>query len=221
MGDSPREGVAGPATGFTLAARLVDQERYEAALPILRCVADQGHGYEIAQYLAGYSLLRLADAQSTPEILRPEHLTEGFERLEIAATAGWGAAQAELVQAYWDVGSTEALERGVYWASVYARNSRDRAYGIDRIPDALEAQLNQAVSHDVRLSLQGQATDFVTEAMQARPLTPECSQLVQERRARGAGTQRGQRRGGRGGGRGPGGGRGGGGQFPGIGTDVD
>ncbi|MBO6846068.1 MAG: hypothetical protein JJ884_00975 [Maricaulis sp.] len=48
-GGGPGQGSAGPASGFTLAARLVDEGRYETALPILRCVADQGHGYEIAQ----------------------------------------------------------------------------------------------------------------------------------------------------------------------------
>lgn len=220
-GGGPGQGSAGPASGFTLAARLVDDGRYEAALPILRCVADQVHGYEIAQYLAGYSLLQLADHPATPDILRPEHRTEGFERLESAAAAGWGAAQAELVQAYWTVGSSEAVERGMFWASVYTRNTRDRAYGIDRIPDALEAQLEAAVSRDVREHVQAEATRFALEPLQASPLTPECSRLVQERRVHNAGGQRGQGRGGRGGGRGPGGGRGNGGQFPGIGTEID
>ncbi|MEC9250456.1 MAG: hypothetical protein VX501_07390 [Pseudomonadota bacterium] len=217
----PAGGAAGPASGFTLAARLVDGGQYQPALPILRCVADQGHGYEIAQYLAGYSLLRLANEPNTPEILRPEHRAEGFERLESAARAGWGAAQAELAQVYWEVGSNEAVERGLYWASVYTRNTRDRAYGIDRIPDALEAQLEQAVTRDTHARLQTEATRFVIEPLHARALTPECTRLVQERRTRGAGGQRGQGRAGRGGGRGPGGGRGNGGQMPGVGTDVD
>lgn len=210
-------GAPGPAAGFSQASRLVDHQRYEAALPILRCVAGQGHGYEIAQYLAGYSLIRLADAENTPEIMRPEHMTEGFERLEVAAAAGWGAAQAELAQAYWDVGTPEALQRGLYWTNVYRRNSRDRAYGIDRISDTLEGDLSAAVGSTDRASIQAEAATYSVQPMQAETLTPECAQLVRDRGA-GAGTrQRAQQRSGRGGGRGGQGGRGG----PGIGADVD
>lgn len=211
--EAPGSVGVGPASGFTLASRLVDQERYDAALPILRCVAGQGHGYEIAQYLAGYSLARLADAATTPDIMRPEHLTEGFERLEIAAMAGWGAAQAELARAYWDVGTPEAIARGVFWASVYTRNSRDRAYGIDRISDTLEGNLMAAVSVSERTEIHAQAAAYVVEPMQAEILTPECARLVQERRASAGMRQRGPGRGGRGG---PGGRSG-----PGIGTDID
>lgn len=212
-----RGGALGPAVGFTHASRLVDHQRYEAALPILRCVAGQGHGYEIAQYLAGYSLIRLANAENTPEIMRPEHMTEGFERLEVAAAAGWGAAQAELARAYWDVGTPEALQRGLYWTSVYRRNSRDRAYGIDRISDTLEGDLSAAVGSTDRASIQAEAAIYSIQPMQAEALTPECAQLVRDRGA-GAGTrQRAQQRSGRGGGRGGQGGRGG----PGIGADVD
>ncbi len=72
-------GSPGGAGGFNRAVRLVDQGEYEQALPILRCVAGQGSGFKIAEYLAGYSAMRLSTAPTTPAILRDELRVEGLD----------------------------------------------------------------------------------------------------------------------------------------------
>lgn len=76
------QGQASPGRGagdsFTRAARLVDSGEYARALPALRCIADQGRGYEIAQFLAGHSALMLSEADETPDILRAELRVEGL-----------------------------------------------------------------------------------------------------------------------------------------------
>ncbi|MGK0267151.1 MAG: hypothetical protein ACI82N_001404 [Maricaulis sp.] len=214
-GPSPRgrggmqDGGPGGAGGFNMAVRLVDQGEYEQALPILRCVAGQGTGFEIAQYLAGYSAMRLSIADTTPSILRDELRVEGLDRLTMAAQAGWPTAQAELATQFAETASEDAPVQAAYWAAVYRHNARDRTYGLDRLDDGIEAQITDRIDPVRAAEIEQIAANFTVQPMSAVPASPACAPyLGSPRGAPGAG-----RRPPPGGGRGgppPGGGRGGG-----------
>jgi len=208
-GGRPGRG-AGGESGFDMAVRMVDQGQYEAALPILRCVAGQGSGFEIAQYLAGYSAIRLADAESTPAILRDEMRVEGLDRLTSAAQAGWPTAQAELAVQYAAIDGEDALTRAAYWAAVYRRNVRDRAYGLDRLDDGIEAQIASQIDAERTAEIENAAAAFTVEPLTAVAATPACTPYLGSPsfgQQRGGGSGRGRGGSGRGGGHG--GGRGG------------
>jgi hypothetical protein len=205
----PNSGGAGG--GFDHAARLVDQGRYEQALPALKCIASQGTGWEIAQYLAGYSALHLSVAEETPEILRNELRVEGFDRLLLAGNAGWPAAQSEL--ATWFATSDNETGRleAAYWAAVYRQNTRERAYGLDRLDDQVEADIAAALSAEQFQAAETRAGDFSITPMQRVETGPECAPYLRSSMRSG-----GQRRSVRGQ-RPQGGGRGGGGRGAGRG----
>ncbi|SDL61339.1 hypothetical protein [Maricaulis salignorans] len=219
-GPSPRGrdgipgGGPGSAGGFNMAVGLVDQGDYEQALPILRCVAGQGSGFEIAEYLAGYSAIQLASAESTPAILRDEMRVEGLDRLTRAARAGWPAAQAELAVQFSRIESEQAPERAAYWAAVYRRNIRDRTYGLDRLDNSVEAQISSRMDGARSAQIETEAASFIAEPLAAIATTPACAPWLGSPRSgrqggRGRdGSDRGERPGG--GGRGGSGGRPGG-----------
>lgn len=200
--------------GFTQAARLVDEGRYADALPVLRCVATRGEGFEIAEYLAGYSAFRLARSEETPAVLRDDLLTEGFERMTDAAQAGWPAAQAGLAEALFEVANEDALAEAAYWAAVYRNNPRERVYGIDRLDDSVEAGLAERLGDTAISAAEQRAAGFAIIPLTAHETGPECARFLRagsENAQRGDGGRRG-----RGGprpdgaqGGGPGGGRGG------------
>lgn len=200
--------------GFTQAARLVDEGRYADALPVLRCVASRGEGFEIAEYLAGYSAFRLARSEETPAVLRDDLLTEGFERMTAAAQAGWPAAQAGLAEALFQVANEDALAEAAYWAAVYRDNPRERVYGIDRLDDAVEAGLAAQLGDTAISAAEQRAAGFTIMPLAADEAGAECARFLRagsENAQRGDGgrRERGGPRpdGGQGGG--PGGGRGG------------
>lgn len=213
-GPSPRGrggapgGGPGSADGFNMAVRLVDQGDYEQALPILRCVASQGSGFEIAQYLAGHSAIQLATAETTPAILRDEMRIEGLERLTLAARAGWPTAQAELAREFARIESDQAPAQAAYWAAVYRRNARDRTYGLDRLDDGLEAEITARLDAAQSARIEEEAANFALEALVASPAIPACAPYLG---SAGFGRQRGGAGDGSGRRRPPGGGRGGGG----------
>ncbi len=197
----------GDAGGFNTAVRLADQGEYERALPILRCIAGQGSGFEIAQYLAGYSALRLSIAPATPAILRDELRVEGFDRLTLAARAGWPTAQAELAAQFAATTSEDAPVQAAYWAAVYRHNARDRVYGLDRLDNGIETQIAARIDPALVAEIEQIAADFTVEPMGMIAGTPACApHLV----SAGAGRRTGGRPGSREGGRPPGQGRGGG-----------
>ncbi|WP_323760910.1 hypothetical protein [Maricaulis sp.] len=200
-----------PASGFESAARLVDQGRYSEALPILRCIAVQGEGFEIAQFLAGHSAMAMSELDTTPAILRDDMRIEGFERLAAAGNAGWPAAQAELATAYAGIGTEQAHDEAAYWAAVYRRNTRERAYGLDRLDNQVEAEINARLDETRRQNAAALADAFTPTPLERGNITPECAPFIRSARggAQGREGQRGRGSGGRGGGQG--GGRPGGG----------
>jgi len=211
MADS--EGRPMMVTSYSAAAALVEQGEYARALPSLRCLADRGQGYEIAQYLAGHTAIAMADLDTTPTILQPELRVEGFDRLLIAAEAGWPSAQAELARLYWRAGTESALSDAAYWASVYRQNPRDRALGLDRLRDSIEAEIDAALPPDLAAEVDARVAGYRAQAMPARETRPECAAMARSgpMMPGGAGGRAGRPQGGRGG---PGGGRGGGGGGP-------
>lgn len=221
-GDRPQRGApgnggpggdarGGRADGFTQAASLVDEGRYAEALPALRCVATRGEGFEIAQYLAGYSALRLSRSDETPDVLRAEYRVEGFERMTAAAQAGWPAAQAGLAEAHFESGTGEAIAEAAYWAAVYRSNTRERMYGLDRLDNAVETRIADRLGEAGVEAAETRATSFSITPLPAGEAGPECAPYLRAS-GEGIGSSEGGRRGnggGRGGGQRPGGGRGG------------
>ena len=205
-GGPPGRHMAGTGDPFNLAARQVDEGQFELALPALRCIAGQGQGYEIAQYLAGFSALRLSEAAETPGVLKDEYRREGFDRLILAGQAGWPSAQAELAEAFLDTGTPDGINEAAYWSAVYARNTRDRSYGIDRLDAEFDRRLVSAVSSGVSERAEDRADDFRIEALPIVESGPECAPYLR-RSMSGRGQMRMERSRQ---GRGPGGGRGGG-----------
>jgi hypothetical protein len=168
-------------SSYDIATDHVDNGRYAQALPILRCVAGQGHGYEVAQYLAGLSAIRMAEDNATPELERADLRVEGFERLEIAANAGWPAAQAELTTQYFAVGHADALQKAAVWAAVYRHNGRDQLYGVDRIDDALEAQIAEQIGPEGQAAAEQAADAQYVTMMTTETVSPECQQILRSR----------------------------------------
>ena len=200
-------GGPGGVGGFNMAVRLVDRGEYEQALPILRCVAGQGSGFEIAQYLAGYSAMHLSVEQTTPAILRDELRVEGFDRLTLAAQAGWPTAQAELASQFAATPGEEAPAQAAYWAAVYRHNARDRTYGLDRLDDGVEARIAANIDPERSAEIEEIAANFTVQSMAAITATPACAPYLG---SPGSGQRAGGRRGGgQNGGPPPGGGGGG------------
>lgn len=193
----------GAGDSFTRAARMVEAEHYQQALPILRCIAGQGRGYEIAQYLAGYSAINMSTAHDTPEILRAGLEHEGFERLTEAANAGWPAAQAELARLFFAIETEDAVKEAAYWAAIYRRNSRDRAYGLDRLSDSIEAGIEAWLRSETYDAATLRAAGFEIDQMESIPITPQCApflRTVSPRQSRSDRNQRPREAGRRGGG---------------------
>ncbi len=199
-------------SGFEAATRLVDRGQYAEALPILRCVARQGEGFEIAEYLAGHSALALSREAETPDLLRDDLHAEGLDRLISAGEAGWPAAQAELAEAFEALETDTSHTEAAYWAAVYRGNMRERAYGLDRLDDNIEARIDTALSPEERAIASSRAATFTPTRLERLPMTPECAAHVRSGRGQaGMGDARGGPRGGSGrGGRGRGGQGGGG-----------
>lgn len=187
-GPGGHRGGGGGEGGFAMAARMVDRGEYEVALAGLRCIASQGQGFEIAQYLAGYSALRLAEAGETPDILRDEMRVEGFERLTDAAEADWPAAQAALAREFAAVPGEDALAEAAYWSEVYRRNSRESVYGIDRLDDAVEADIAARLDPDRYAAAEARAANFTASPLERSEPGPDCAPWL--RSARGEGMQR-------------------------------
>lgn len=183
------QGPASPGRGagdsFTRAARLVDAGEYATALPALRCIADQGRGYEIAQFLAGHSALMLSEAEDTPDILRGELRVEGFDRLILAANAGWPSAQAELARWFADTPGDTARHQAAYWAAVYRANRRDLAYGLDRLDDGLEADIRRSAGEETARAAEIEADAFTLDFMPRVESGPECARFVRQAREEG------------------------------------
>lgn len=173
-GPSGRMGSGG-AGDFNTAVHLVDQGEYERALPILRCVAGQGTGFEIAQYFAGYSALRLSSDEATPAIMRDELRVEGFDRLTSAAQAGWPTAQAELATQFATMNTEDAPVQAAYWAEVYRHNTRDQTYGLDRLDNGIEAQIAERVDAAQTAQIERLAAGFVAQPLASIPVTPACA----------------------------------------------
>lgn len=163
------------AGDFNTAVSLVDQGEYEQALPILRCVAGQGTGFEIAQYLAGYSALRLSAEDTSPDIMRDDLRVEGFDRLTSAAEAGWPTAQAELAMQFASINSEDAPVQAAYWAEVYRHNARDQTYGLDRLDNRVEAQIAGRIDATQTAQVERLAAEFVVQPLTAIPVTPACA----------------------------------------------
>lgn len=175
----------GAGDSFSQAARLVDAGRHDLALPILRCIADQGQGYEVAQYLAGHSALQMSELETTPDILRAELRVEGFDRLILAANAGWPSAQAELARWFADTPGVIAREQAAYWAAVYRGNRRDRAYGLDRLDNALEDRIREAAGAESAAAAEADASAFTIATMPRAETRTECARFTRQAGGRG------------------------------------
>jgi hypothetical protein len=174
-GQSAREFGAG---GYNAATRLYDEGLYAEALPILRCVAKQGQGYEIAQHLAGMAALNLSGDEALSADRRADYRSEGFDRLTLAAGAGWPGSQAELARKYFEIDTPEARAEAAYWAEVYARNPRDRAIGLDRIGGETGRAIDAAVGPDGLSEAQARSAAFLTEPLEAEEIDGECRTLL-------------------------------------------
>jgi hypothetical protein len=170
----------GPGAGdaFSRAASLIDAGQYGEALPALRCLASQGPGYEVAQYLAGYSALRHADALDTPEVLRPELRVEALDRLTEAAEAGWPAAQALLAETLSVQDGPVALEEAGYWAAVYRSNRRDQMYGLDRLGNEIEADIASRLTNAQTAAIDTRAGAFSPTPLERVEAGPECQAVL-------------------------------------------
>ena len=208
----PREAEGRQPSGFDGAAQLVDRGQYAEALPILRCIARQGDGFEIAQFLAGHSALALSQADTTPDLLRDELRVEGFDRLIAAGNAGWPAAQAELAEAFAGIATDEARYEAAYWARLYRGNLRERSYGLDRLDHSVETDIEAQVDPVAMAEADRRAAAFRVTPLTRETMTPECAQHVRSGRG-GPGGEPGRGR--QGGGRGGNGPQGGGGGRPG------
>ena len=176
-GSSPpqaRPGGFGAGGGFNRAAALVDAGRFAEALPLLRCSAARGEGYEVSQHLAGISALEVSVSEALSEDRRADYRREGFERLTLAAEAGWPASQAELAERYAEIDTDEARYLAAYWDAVYHANRRDQALGIDRIPTPVSNRIRAAAGEDALARAQTDAGGFVATTLVEVETGPEC-----------------------------------------------
>ncbi|MFS2316613.1 hypothetical protein RMQ97_01630 [Maricaulis sp. D1M11] len=173
--DRPGRGTSDP---FTRASVMVEQGRYRDALPVLRCYASLGRGYEIAEYLAGVSALALADDEATPPLLQDEYKTEGLDRLTRAAQAGWPAAQSELAMAYWAFGTPAAHLEAAFWARVYRSNRREILMGLDRLDASMEREIETMLDDTQKSEVQARADAFQFEPLAQGSAPSHCQPLM-------------------------------------------
>lgn len=166
------------AGGYNAATRLYDAGRYGEALPILRCAARQGPGYEVAQHLAGLAAIRLSEDEALTPDRQADYRSEGFDRLTDAAQSGWPASQAELAKLYFEIETQDARAEAAYWAQLYRGNPRDRAIGLNRIDTVTDRAIDAAVGTDGLAEAQARSAAFIAEPLIEEEIGPDCAPLL-------------------------------------------
>lgn len=118
----------------------------DKAVPILRRLANEGEGYEIAQFDLGLCLIDLAKIDPSRSAMLDQ---EGATWILRAAKTGFGKAEAEAALLYLDgIGVPADAVEAEKWALIYHDNPMRLALGLpDLAPDAssrLDAALTDA-----------------------------------------------------------------------------
>ncbi|MCW5725530.1 MAG: hypothetical protein KIS81_11325 [Maricaulaceae bacterium] len=158
--------------GYSRAASMAAQGRYEEALPALRCAADQGQGYEVAQHQTALALFALADRGGAEAGAWRD---EAMERLTLAANAGWGASQAELARRNLAAGEAEDA---AYWAIIYRANARESSLGVNRLGADSEAAIRAAAGQAGMERARARAGEFFPRPQSVRPLAHGCANIL-------------------------------------------
>lgn len=145
------------------------------AITAYRCAAAFGHGYEVAWHALGVTLLDAAAEAGVPPDEAPLFRIEGYEALETAARAGWGASQAELAIRHHQAGNTA---EAALWSAIYRTNGREQALGLTRLPQATADAIAANASEAERAAAVEAAADFFPRPLEAGEPGPECSELT-------------------------------------------
>jgi TPR repeat protein len=135
----------------------------DKAVPILRGLADEGPGYEIAQFNLGLCLIDLAkvDNQDAPDLNK-----EGASWVLRAANAGYGRAQAESVLLYLDATGVAADPvEAKKWALIYHSNGLRLALGLPDIAPDVAARLDAAMTAAKSAEARSRAASWTATAV--------------------------------------------------------
>jgi hypothetical protein len=122
------------------------QGRCDVAIPIYRALANQGTGYELAQFNLGRCLLEVAKA--APDSATADGLKrEAADWTLKAANDGLPNAQNGLAVLYLDGEGVTAdpVEAGK-WSLLYHGNAARRMYGLPDVAPALQARLDSVLN---------------------------------------------------------------------------
>jgi hypothetical protein len=131
--------------------------RCDRAIPIFRRLANNGAGFEIAQYNLGLCLFDISKAE--PDAAHAASLKqEAAANIIAAADRGLPKAQASLVRLYLDGNGVERdpVQAGM-WALIYHGNGARMALGLPNIPAALQAQLDSLLNEQAWQQAQARA----------------------------------------------------------------
>jgi TPR repeat protein len=134
----------------------------DKAVPILRGLADEGAGYEIAQFNLGLCLIDQAkvDGQHAPDLNK-----EGASWVLRAANAGYGQAQAEAVLLYLDATGVAADPvEARKWALIYHGNGLRLALGLPDIAPDVVSRLDAAMTAANRVEARSRAESWTATA---------------------------------------------------------
>jgi hypothetical protein len=137
--DAPAEPVA-RADGYRLRGRC------DVAIPIYRALANQGTGYELAEFNLGRCLLETAKKAPDPATAESMKREAGAWTLK-AANRGLPNAQNAMASMYLDgEGVTANSVEAGKWSLLYHDNAARRMYGLPDIAPALQARLDAALN---------------------------------------------------------------------------
>ncbi len=146
QGDFAKRGGGGPRQSagdfsYSKALALKNEGACEEAVPLLKRLAERGHGYEIAQYHLGDCLLTLAaeDENGEGAVLHEVH---GFYWLLKAGNSNNADAQGKLAALYLE-GDVVPLDRvaAAKWYLLYMRNPIQLKIGAMPLAPGLEQYL--------------------------------------------------------------------------------
>lgn len=155
---------------YERAAALKDAGRCKQAIPVFRCLAARGRGYELALLRLGQCLLAF-EGDGDPA----EQAQEGLYWIELAANSGLADAQGDLVGRNLRGGPHNAPDyvAAATWYQLYEENPVRLNVGARPIPEGIREGLSRAVSPEQWAEAEKSAGEWSRVSLKSEPLSSE------------------------------------------------
>ncbi len=155
---------------YERAAALKDAGRCKQAIPVFRCLAARGLGYELAHLGLGQCLLAFK-GDGDPA----EQAQEGLYWIELAANSGLADAQGDLVGRNIRGGPYNGPDyiTAATWYLLYEENPVRLSVGAQPLPEGTRERLSRALSPEQWAEAKKSAGEWSRVSLKSEPLSPE------------------------------------------------